>query len=47
MGNFKAFGLFGYEKWGGLKPAQVKFKGKVYIPLFAGVWIRSFGKWRG
>jgi hypothetical protein len=41
MGNLKTWFIFGYEKWGNLKPAYVcRDDGKCLKPLFFGVWIR-------
>ena len=40
VGNFKTFCIFGYEKWGGLKPDSCEIHGKVFKPLIFGLWIR-------
>jgi hypothetical protein len=42
MGNFKSWWIFGFERWGGLRPASVTTKkGVVFIPLFWGLWLRK------
>lgn len=41
MGNMKFFGVFGFEWWGGLRPAEMTTaKGVTYIPLFWGLWVK-------
>ena len=40
MGNMKTFLFVGFEWWGGLKPAKCWLKGKCFIPLVFGFWIR-------
>lgn len=45
MGNFKSFWIFGFERWGGLRPAymskNVGNDGKAWFkPLCFGLWIR-------
>jgi len=40
MGNMKTFFIFGYERWGGLRPDRMWTKdGRCYIPLFFGIWV--------
>jgi hypothetical protein len=42
MGNMKTWFIFGFEKWGGLKPAYcIDNKGNKLKPLFWGIWIKS------
>lgn len=44
MGNFKSFWVFGFERWGKLKPDNVTINGKTrFIPLCFGLWIRCRG----
>jgi hypothetical protein len=41
MGNLKIWFIFGFEKWGNLKPAyHVNDKGICFKPLCFGLWIR-------
>lgn len=41
MGNMKTFFVFGFERWGGLRPAKAWNKnGRCFVPVFLGVWIR-------
>lgn len=40
MGSMKTFWIFGFERWGGLRPISMEKNGKVFIPLFLGLWIR-------
>jgi hypothetical protein len=41
MGSMKTFFIFGFERWGNLKPSKMWLgKGKCYCPLFLGIWIR-------
>lgn len=41
MGNMKTWFIFGYEKWGGLKPSYcLSPDGKCLKPLFFGLWIK-------
>lgn len=40
MGNMKIFWIFGFERWGSLRPAQMMKNGHVFIPLVLGLWIR-------
>jgi len=43
MGNMKTFWLFGFERWGGLRPAQMWTKGgRCFVPMCFGFWRRSF-----
>ena len=45
MGNIKTFLIFGFEKWGTLKPICMYKDGKYYYkPVFLGLWIKIF--WR-
>ncbi len=41
MGHMKTWWIFGFEWWGGLRPAEMTTgKGKRYIPLLLGLWLR-------
>jgi hypothetical protein len=41
MGNLKTWFIFGYEKWGKLKPAYCCTADGIYFkPLVSGLWIR-------
>jgi hypothetical protein len=41
MGNMKTWWIFGFERWGDLRPAEMTTaKGVRYIPLFRGLWLR-------
>jgi len=41
MGNMKTFFIFGFERWGWLRPARMWQKdGRCFIPLIFGLWIR-------
>jgi len=42
MGNMKIFLIFGYERWGRLKPESACIDGMFFKPLFFGIWIRFF-----
>jgi hypothetical protein len=45
MGNMKFFWLFGFEWWGGLRPAEMTTaKGVTYVPLFWGLWVKRLTK---
>lgn len=37
MGNLKTFLIFGYERWGGLRPAYCCSKDAWFKPLFWGI----------
>ena len=32
--------VFGFERWGGLRPAKGWINGRCFIPLAFGLWIR-------
>ena len=40
MGNMKMLLVFGFERWGGLRPAKGWINGRCFIPLAFGLWIR-------
>lgn len=41
MGKMKIWFIFGFEKWGGLKPAYACIDDNKYMkPLFFGLWIK-------
>ncbi len=45
MGHMKTWWLFGFEWWGGLRPAEMTTKkGMRYVPLFWGLWLRQVKK---
>lgn len=43
MGNMKVFlGLFGYEKWGALRPVKMWDRlGRCFVPIAFCVWVRK------
>jgi hypothetical protein len=41
MGHMKFWWIFGYERWGEVKPCQMEINSIVYKPLFLGLWIRE------
>ena len=46
MGNMKTFWIFGFERWGGLKPAEMQtVNGDRFIPVIFGLWIRKNKRW--
>lgn len=41
MGNMKIFWIFGFERWGDLRPAVCWMNdGRNFIPVIFGIWIR-------
>lgn len=41
MGNLKIFWIFGYERWGGLRPAYCTLEnGDKFKPWKFGIWIK-------
>lgn len=44
MGNMKTLLIFGFERWGNLKPACMYQENKCYKPLFLGLWIKCKDK---
>ena len=37
----KIFWIFGFERWGGLRPSRMQLKGIVYKPVVLGLWIKT------
>ncbi len=45
MGHMKTWWVFGFERWGGLRPTEmITKKGVRYVPLFWGLWLRQVKK---
>jgi hypothetical protein len=41
MGNMKTWWIFGFEPWGGLRPAKMwTAGGRCFRPVMWGLWIR-------
>ena len=39
MGHMKIWWIFGFERWGGLRPAEMTTRdGARYVPLCCGLW---------
>lgn len=39
MGHMRTWWIFGFERWGGLRPAMMMTKdGVKFVPLFLGLW---------
>jgi hypothetical protein len=46
MSKMKTWWLFGFQRWGGLRPVAMWFPdGRCFRPLFLGVWIRANDDW--
>lgn len=46
MGHMRTWWIFGFERWGGLRPAAMrKANGKKFVPLFWGLWVRTRANW--
>ena len=44
MGHMRTFGLLGFERWGGLRPAKMWTPdGRCFVPMFWGLWRRVRG----
>ena len=42
MGHMKTWWIFGFERWGGLRPAEMTTAtGTRYIPFILGLWIKA------